>query len=402
MAFIRQMAGYGVAKVLPGLIGLITVPLWIRLFGDASYAMYTSIWVVTNFSASVAVGWLRQGLLRYAGNSKFSLGTVPLLTLFACVVIGAFPPVVLTIIMVSQQDSAPGIFLATIAYAVLNSLYLVVQAQTQRDGEANRYAVAEFIRAVVALAASVLLGETMGVAPASAMVGGYAISTLLALVTLRVRRSSGSRGTRTSAVGRVLWTYGWPMSIWLALAQVLAYFDRLILIPYVSAAEIGQYAAVSDLIVRGVGMVAFPITMVAHPVIMTRWNAGHHIEALRANRHFLGLTALAGLACVVVLTFAGRPLIEWLLGTPAPDLLLIVALAVGGGMWQVALQAHKPLELAGRTKLMTVMLALVCVLTLAALIMLVPAFGTNAAAVIFAMGATAYVIGSVIASRSVK
>lgn len=402
MRNLRKAFGYGVSKIFPGIIGLVTVPFWLRYFGEESYASYTSIWVVANFSGSIVVGWLRQGILRYAGNSRYTLATVPLAIVILCAIGGSVPTVVATLLIAEKGDANLLFITFGVAYSALNSVYLVVQAQAQRDGEVTRYATSEIARAAVALIVSLALSAIAGIAGESAMVGGYAAATALALIILRVRRATGTAVRRSRNVAKVLWLYGWPMSIWLAFSQVLTYFDRLVLAPNVSAAELGQYAATSDLIVRGVAMIGYPVTMMAHPLVMVRWNTGDHVGALRVNRRYLWITGGLTLACVAALALVGRPVLELLLGIDDPDLVVTLALAIGSGLWQVALQAHKPLEMSGRTKQMTGMLIAVCAVTIGSLVVFSPIFGVRGAAVTYATGAGLYVAGSVFASRSVK
>ncbi len=389
----RHLTGYAVAKVLPGVIGMITVPLWIKTFGQSPYAMYSIVWVIGNFGGAITIGWLRQAILRFSGDGERTSDGVSKYAIAASILAGAIPLVV-TVIWVGQQDpNLPWIVVTGVVFSILNSLYLVQQAHAQSEARVTAYSSAEIIRTAVALAASLLAFLLWQLDPVICMIGGYALSTLIALIVLKRRRSDATGVTGSTTL--IFWQYGWPMSIWLALSQVLVYFDRLWLAPNISAAQLGLYAATGDLIIRGMGMVAFPLTMYVHPLIMKHWNAGERAEALRLNLRFLLAVGVITGACVGGLAVVGSWALSLLLGGAVPSPSVFIPLAIGAALWQIALQAHKPLEMMDRTGVMTVVLLCVCALTMGALSVFVPLYQTQAAATIFACGAALYVAASI-------
>ncbi|WP_336628844.1 MULTISPECIES: lipopolysaccharide biosynthesis protein [unclassified Microbacterium] len=389
----RHLTGYAIAKVLPGVIGMITVPLWIKTFGQAPYAMYSIVWVIGNFGGAITIGWLRQAILRFSGDAERSSDGVSRYAIAASILAGVIPLAV-TVMWVGQQDpNLPWIIVTGVVFSILNSLYLVQQAHAQSGARVTAYSSAEIVRAAVALGASLLAFALWRLDPVICMIGGYALSTLIALLVLKRRRPQTTDATGPTTV--VFWRYGWPMSIWLALSLVLVYFDRLWLAPTVSADQLGLYAATGDLIIRGMGMVAFPLTMYVHPLIMKHWNAGERAEALRLNLRFLVAVAIITGACVAGLAVVSTWALSLLLDGVAPSPAVFLPLAIGAALWQIALQAHKPLEMMNRTGTMTAMLLCVCALTIGALTVFVPLYQTRAAATIFACGAALYVAASI-------
>src|SRR5690606_9521257 len=139
--------------------------------------------------------------------------------------------------------------------------------------------------------------------------------------------------------------FGWPMTIWLALSSVLVYADRVIVSASLGPERAGAYAATADLIVRGFAMVAFPVTMTLHPIVMRAWNAGQKEGALAAvRRHSLILSVWVTFGTVLV-TLIGPPIIAAVANVPTPSRLLLLLLCLGGALWQLALISHKPLEM---------------------------------------------------------
>lgn len=394
VTFARHLSGYGIAKVVPGIIGVITVPLWVRVFGEGGYAAYTIVWVVAIFSSALAVGWLRQALLRYSGLDGFNLGAVPRWVVGMSVGLAAVPVALAGAIVPSSSAQNQLVMAVTaLVFGATNALYGLYLAAAQRDGEVRRYSVAEIARASGALLVSLALGLLLDAEPVIAILGGYALATLVASAVLVVgKRRRAPREEVGEGRALEMWRYGWPMSIWLAFAQVLVYFDRIVLSFFLPADAVGSYAASADLIIRGISMVAFPLTMLAHPIVMKYWNRGDKVGASRVNRHYFLLVSLLGAVCILGVALVGEPLIAALLGVDVPAPSVLILLAAGAALWQVAQQAHKPLELHGRTKLMTTCLVVISAAVLATSLLLVPILGTLASALVFAIGALSYVV----------
>lgn len=386
-----HLSGFAAAKVLPGLIGIATVPFWTRVFGESAYGIYSVVWVAATISGSFFVGWIRQSLLRYAGNDAHGLSAFSPLVVAASVLMSVVPVAPIAIYAASGASLMPGALVTcAVAFAATNSLYLVLQANAQRETATFRYSIAEVLRALVALAASWLLWLSGIPDGALIMVASYLIATASAIAGLRagLRRRARDQG----ANWREMWRYGWPLSIWLAMSQVLVYFDRVVIVAAEGAGPAGVYSATSDLIVRGISMVAFPITMLAHPVAMRAWNEGRRIDALRIIKTYSRMLWVVGGATVVPVALWGTAVVEWMLGVRLPSPLIVPLLALGAFVWQYALFSHKPLELAGRTHAMTAAMTSAVLVSVLLNLVLVPQFGMTSAAATFALSALLYVV----------
>ncbi|MFD4422563.1 lipopolysaccharide biosynthesis protein [Agromyces sp. NPDC058484] len=388
-------AWYSAAKIVPGVLMLLMVPLWIRLFGDAAYGLYSIAWTAAILSGSLCVGWLRQSLLRYAGDEARALESVPRFVLMLAIGASALPAVGLTLPQLFESRGNTNLQLSVIAvilFTISNSAYLIAQANLQREERARSYATFESLRVGVALVASLACSLLPSAPGDVVMLSSFVFSTLLVLGVLRTGRRHRRKPPQTLEVARSMWAYGWPMSIWLALSSALLFFDRLIIGFFLGTSDAGQYAAVSDLVVRGVGMVLFPITMIAHPRIMRAWNEGGSDAVGGALRSYT--RAMAGTAVVVIIGAAtgGTWIVELVLGFQVQDGALVPALAAGAALWQVALLAHKSLEIKNRTLVMAVILGAVTAVSIFANVILVPRIGMLAPPIVLIMSATMYIV----------
>ncbi|GAB2683755.1 lipopolysaccharide biosynthesis protein [Thalassiella azotivora] len=390
-SFLGSVSWYAVGKLLPAVLTLLAVPVWLRLYGAADYGLYTVTWAVATLLSSVATGWLRQALLRYTGTSTHDLRGVPwwswCLPVLACGT-GAAGAAWWQVV-----DRGPGVVVAYVAVAGLFALttagYALLTALAQRHGEASRFAAAETARIAVALGVTVVLHVASDVPGATQIVAGHLVGTLVAVAVTyrRGRLGLGTPGSR--AVASEFWTYGWPVGVWVALSTGMLYVDRLVLGAVASPEAVGQYAAVADVLIRGMAIVTFPVIVTVHPLVMGRWNAGDRDAALALARLWTVRVALALVAVVGLSAVVGPAALGVLTGVRA-DPVLVAVLAAAGGTWQLALLVHKPLELRRRTDLMLGIVVLSLALSLAVQLATAGAWGARGVAAGLAVGAVTY------------
>jgi O-antigen/teichoic acid export membrane protein len=124
---------------------------------------------------------------------------------------------------------------------------------------------------------------------------------------------------------------------------------------------------------------------------MQNWNQGQYQAARIAMRDSIRWQILMFLLVEVVGVLFSRPLTGMILGpgNNAP-ISLLPLLMLGGFLWQLALLAHKPLEVMHRTRTMLVGMIIVLLIELVGNYLFVPRFGLEAAVYVFVFGAAAY------------
>lgn len=392
---------YGASKVAPGLIMIAAVPIWTRTYGASEYGLYSITWAAALFSSSFFTGWLRQAILRHTGNRNLTLQSLPRWVTPICSAVSTLPVVVVVLLQPSPHTGSElDVFLWTsVVFAFLNSAYTVSQAKSQRENEVVRYTIAEIVRIGCALLLSLTVTSSLPIAGSVAIVGAYSIGTLMGIgvLTFHAKKEPES-SIQASHVLQQFWAYGWPLAIWLTVSSMLLYVDRILIGMILGSAAAGTYAAISDLIVRGIGMLTFPITMTAHPEIMRRWNTHDKAGALTAIRVYTKYLLLISAGVVVIGAIFGTRLLQWFLGVEIPNPVIVPALLAGGALWQVALMTHKPLEIANKTMAMLITIVIVTACCIALNLMLIPVIGLIAPPVVFFLGALGYVVATTILS----
>lgn len=435
----KSLALYGLAKAIPGLLMLVSVPVWIRLYGTASYGAFAVIWGTVLFSASLGTGWLRQSILKFAGSPRNRMSNVSSHWIALSVLVSAVAPVavVLTLHNVQPTEGLGALLGSSVAFSVVNSVYYLALTVAQRDQRAGPFSLAEGLRAAGSLAASILLPFLLNDYSGTTLILSNAAGTLLACSVLaprsgsrggRIRRSSlmsrgswrrrrpnksnkrlslvptarrrrGDRSEISEEVSRAFWAFGWPMGLWQAVAAATLYLDRFLITLLLGADAAGSYAAVADLLVRGFTILAYPIIVAGHPAIMRMWNTGRLREAAEISQRWtrrlailLFMGALLGvLACLLL----GR----LLLGVDVDNSPTLWFLAFGAGCWQLSLMTHKGLEMLGRPRLMLLVLSSFVVIAIPANLFLIPVYGTTVPAALFFFSSASYCTTTYFISR---
>lgn len=391
----RSYGLYALSKIAPGLMMFAAVPIWTRTFGAEQYGLYSMCWVATLFSSAFFTGWLSQAVLRHAGDADFDLNTIPPWVIPTCATISALPVIVIVWVESEGHRSADsvGLVLAGALFACLNSYYAVILTRCQRHDHVGRFAAAELVRIGVAIGLSFTGTFALRWQGSVSIVGAYCIGTAISLAILaRGFRETKTVVLRTSHALRRFWTFGWPMTLWLTVSSMLLYSDRLIIGILLNADAVGRYGAISDLIVRGVGMLAFPFTMKAHPALMKKWNSGDRPGALALSRRYTKYVMIVCGVCVVLGSVVGSRILTPLLGFDIKSPLIVPSLLGGAALWQVGLMSHKPLEMGNRTRTMLITIMSITVMSMAANVVLIPHLGLVAPALVFLLGSASYVI----------
>jgi len=383
---------YFLSKVVPGLMGLLSVATFVRMVGYEQYGRYAVAFAtVTAFSAGVA-GWLSQSILRFHSRHH---GTAEAESFNRAADAGLLVSAVLggialgLTLWLSRTHSAAmvavsvGLYAAMLVYTFeMTRLQAVLDSRGVVRMETTRAIGAFVIPLVLILAISqrhytfLLLG----------ILGGY-------LIPLVARAFDGS-GRRAIMIFhrplldeqergylRSLWSYGWPVALWLFSQQSLVVSDRYFIQRFWGYSAAGVYASMYDVIVRSFSLLFAPITLAVHSVLMHHWNTGSRHLTRRIISQAIKFESFLFLPVAALLFLGAGWASRLVLGRGNPEAASIVLpLAIGGFLWQLALLAHKPLEILCQTKRILAGGLVALVINVAGNYFLVPRLGYRAAA----------------------
>jgi O-antigen/teichoic acid export membrane protein len=401
---VRDTFNYFVSKIVPGLMGLLSVATFVRLVGYEQYGHYAVLLAtVTAFAAGV-VGWLSQSILRFqsrhhgtAEAESFNRATDTGLLLSA--LLGG--SVLGLALWFSRTNSATIVAISVCLYVAM-LVYNFEMTRLQASLDSGGVARMETIRAVGAFVIPLALIFASSRSHYSlllvGLLGGY-------LIPLAGRAFQGS-GHRAIMILRnplldkqergflgSLWSYGWPVALWLFSQQSLVVSDRYFIQRFWGFSAAGVYASMYDVIVRSFSLLFVPITLAVHTALMHHWNTGSRHLTRRILSQAIKYESLLFLPVGAGLFLGASWASRLVLGRENPEAASIVLpLAIGGFLWQLALLAHKPLEILCQTKRMLVGGLVALAVNVAGNYFLVPRFGYRAAAYLSVVSSLVYLL----------
>ena len=405
---VQDAFNYFLSKIVPGLMGFLSVLVFVRIMGVEQYGRYAVVFALVTASAAGLAGWLSQGILRFQSQWREPAEAEDFL----------HSAVAGTILSVAVGGLALGIAIPTLGlrqgWALVISLalfgvllvYTVTLARFQASLRSKQVLRFEAARSIGGFLIPVTLMWITGSKDYRVLLLGIALGYSLPLFNpifsrakaqmepARFRNSSLSLAHRK--VLNELWRFGWPVALWMLCQQGLVVSDRYFLQRFSGYSEAGVYASMYDVIVRSFSLLFMPITLAVHPLVMNRWNVGSRKDALHAIRAGMKYQALlfipVGVALAVLAPWVSRLVLGKVNAGAAK---IVVPLAVGGFLWQVCLLSHKPLEILCQTRRMLAGILVALAINVGGNWMLVPRYGYRASAYLTVASSAAYLLSLV-------
>lgn len=407
---IRDSFNYFLSKAIPGIMGFCSVLAFVRLVGNAEYGRYSVLLAIVTACTAGLSTWLPQGILRYFSMShsepaatRFKSAT--LLGLLLSIVIGTF--VLGTALWFERQPFWSGILGVLLLAAGM--LYGVFVIELQAMLKSRHVASFEAIRSISCFVVPICIIFLVGMRSAGALLTGVLVGYILPLVAAWWKgkeqdRASFLQATLTNLswhddlrVLKTLWTYGWPVGIWSMCLTLQSAIDRYFVQHYSGDASAGSYAAMSDIIVRSFSLLCFPFVMSANSLVMERWNKGDRKSAVSLIESSLKYQVVISVLFLLALVVLAQQVSHAILGGRyESSSSLVLPLAVGGFLWQIAYLVHKPLELMCLTKRMLTAMVIALIVSVGGNYIFIPAYGYIAAAYVAIAAPLAYLIAAVV------
>ena len=400
---------YSLTKVFPGIVGLISVIIIIKIIGTEEYGKYSILYSFVLTLTAFCGGWLNQALLRYyPGNNDIKkIENQAIL----CLLISAVSAILILIgIYIAKGDSffQNTNILLVIFFFITVLLYQFQISIYRSQIRPNMVVIITSIQSILSLIMPlffiyyfnsevkyIIIGLTIAYLGSSIKNIFFKISSLKYIFTYQ---------SKSNFILYELFKFGWPLSIWLTISLALQFFDRFFINYYFDYNLTGVFAGFYDLVVRIFSIIIFPITMAVYPRMMSLWNKSNYSDTISILKIAMLIQFLI-FSCIYILLqlfFEGiSNSLLWLFSDLNPQYFhLLNPLLIGGFIWQFALLIHKPIELNKNTHLMLISILIALIINLIGNIFFLPKYGLIATAYSFILSGTVYVISSTIISIS--
>lgn len=373
-------------KLIEGLIGIVSLSLYTRLFGKEVYGSYVIVNTSVALISILSIGWLRFVTSRYIKDySKIGRRGVFVSTLFYAYFLSiAMGLVVLlgTLLLLTGQHSLESYLFYTLFYIGYTFSQLFVDLLLYDDKRMKNIIIITL--SSILKPALVLLLFKLKFNPYLVIVTAFAaVDIFFGLYSIRAMsfRRSFSLGDIDRALVREFLGYGFPLIGLSITVYLLNAADKYVILLFWSDAEVAVYGASYAIASAAFTLITLGLSKGFYPNLLAKWSEGRIKEAEAVlsrslqNYLFLGLPAALGL-CFVSYDLAYMLLDRaYLPGYP-----VIAISALGMFFFGLSEYFNKGFELKKDTFEITKNSTLAAVLNLVLNVVFIPAYGYIAAA----------------------
>lgn len=334
---------FALGKLIPGGINFLSVIFFVRFFGSELYGIFSLemsfIFSVCTFST----GWLNQAQLRrFEFNDRSSQISTLLYCVIISIILGLFIGIFYNLFYTSNtthSSSFTSLFII-ISIILYNSIYYDFIA----NFKAKSASFYEIIRSIAYISIPLILGIFFK--SLSALLIGVMISYLIVSSHgyFHFRKLISVKKINIT-LAKNIFKFGWPFSLLLFLNEFSKYIEKNTLLLNIGPTNLGQYIALSEIILRSYSLLFVPFTLAIHPKYMHFHDLGDTINAKKTLNTGIKIQFYIFMVLISVLYFVGSPILTLLLKSkdPIPTSLILI-LALAGFVWQQASLWQKPLE----------------------------------------------------------
>lgn len=347
---------YSMGFILPGLLSFLLIPLILRNFGAEIYAQYSIAFNTLSVISMFCYGWIGHSYIRFYSTGEIQLNKLSSKLILRSLLVG-FLILSVLIFFVTKITLLDFVFVVPAFF--LSGYYSFRLMILQAKQQAKKIAVSEIIRTSVNLGIpliySLFFQNAIKVLPLLLIT--LSCSYLLPLLFFLKDKTPAHDGINPNSISlsdlsKQFTNYGIPVAFFLSLALALTVNDRFIIAKILGDKMAGNYAAVYDILNKGVGFICAPVVMTFYPHIVKQYNNDNKEAAFLSLKKSVLLEIIIFLSGLVLLCFFGQFLLTFALKTEIENqtLYLAIIIYIGVCIWQLAMLLHKPLELRMQTK----------------------------------------------------
>jgi O-antigen/teichoic acid export membrane protein len=418
--FLLASLGYSPAVVLPAVANFFFIVVFTRILGPVELGRYFLVVSVVTFAAVALGTWFQQSLLRFDSGASPQRSTERAAFYLFFLLISLAATASGWLVYRVLQAAAPGRFPA-FAFIVVPLIgadvwYRTLLSSLQADGASVRYSIASVSLSVGRYVAALCLFYLGGIQSYVALLYGWLAAEGLVILWLAGSLGFGAAASRLARMARSEWRtyirelgrfagYGVPMLGFMLASEGRPLLDRTLITVLDSPFGVGVFASNYALGSSTVGLLAMPMLLSAHPILMAMANATAFdpLEFERTNAMYMRLFLLVVLPLLLIVVPNAHFIAHLALGRAYVEGYRVIALAlVGSVVGNLALYVGKGLEVHRRTGLLLAANLASLVATVAFNVMAIPRWGYVAAGYGYCAGSLIYLGLVYAAARAVS
>ena len=296
--FIKDLVRYFPARIVPGIVGLISIPIITRLFSPVDYGNY-NLALATIMVLTTIVGWLSMGVIRffpaYERDEKINLfyRNIISLSIISIIIIASIYLVILFCIKSYVFFKLYNLLLVSIGVFAFTSLFEICLSFFRAKREANLFSLFSIWKSIgsilIALALIFFLKKDI-----ESLLWGVIASVIIALPFVwkkAVGIVSVLHFKIDSYLTKEIVKYGFPLVIGNLAGWILSLSDRYILQFFRGAQEVGIYSASYNISEKSIVLIVLLFMFAGFPISMHIWEKEGEVESqeflTNVTRYFL-------------------------------------------------------------------------------------------------------------------
>ena len=390
---VRDSFYYFLTKIIPGIAGLFSVSLFIRLVGSNEYGKFSLIISFVMAIGALSSGWLNQSILRYYSIDKkkfFFYESIFYGTLISFGI--AFLILLTTNKLILKLD----ITALIVTYFSLISVILFRLKSSLLQASLQAYNISKitFLQSILALLIPLLIflkyNNYIG------LLIGVSLSYFLTGYIKSVVKKPKIPIIENLYALQKYYKFGLPISFRISIGLLIPFIDKWFIMFFFNDSTTGLYAGFSEVILKIFSIFLFPITLAIHPLVTKYWNDGKKNNALILIKKAIGLHFFIFIF-IMLIFFIFRDSFFILIQKFIPELTInfkefTLPILFSGFLWQLSLLVHKPIELAEKPIYMVWGILASLTVSVIGNLLLIPKIGLIAISINSVFSAAVYII----------
>ena len=380
----RHISTYFIGKIIPALFSLFIILFGYRIFGEEAYGLYALLFSTVIVVHDLTVGWIKQSILRYLSN--YNTEDEPIAQIVRYGWLSSLITAIIILIVGLFYFKLPfNSLLWVVAFAVIYNIFQIRQTINQAQFKSRAFSWMETMYAIVSAALILALAFWFNKRGYEVFFIAFLLS-MTAILMVRVfffdkNYLKKSKLNNEKGLIKKMISFGGVLTIWMFLAQLFNAVDRYIIFEFLGSGEVGNYAAVYDLLFKISAFITMPVLITYHASIMKAWNDKDSLLAKkRIKDGALIETGMIVVFLLIFFLFKDLLFVKWMEFKGENLVQLALPIIFGTMAWQISLLIHKPLEIQFKQKQMLVALVVSFVFNVVTNIIFVPKYGYVAAA----------------------
>jgi len=388
--FLKILSKQTLYNVVISLFSFLTITFVIAKFGVETYGQF-SIFQNTIFLVSMmGVGWLNQSILRFNDSSEiFRIGLMKIFrfTSFMLSIIGFVLLFFLTKSFMYSTIGTLVIFFQT--FSSIKSSFYLSNLKVSNAFSIDLVRVSSFLILVIGL---FFIKNSMTNAHGLEICFFVSYITVNFFIITKEKRNSISLLIKErfefpnfelkKILNNEVIRYGAPFAVWFVASHLLNISDRYIIKQNCSVQDLGIYSALYDIVNKVISFLFMPAMYIMMPYLKKEYESGKSENV----KKILFISFFAQLFVLAIILF-GLYMFESLIlrkasffALDSTSYSLFYIISISSVIWQIAMLAHKPLELSKRTDLMVYFILISLIVNVGLNLVFIPQFGIAFAA----------------------